>query len=266
MISYCIAMYRPTYARLLLHELANKTSVPYEILAWLNVEDDALDADIASASKAGVPVRVVGRSPQNIGMLAFRQLFRAAKYPLVAQIDDDVVCISRGMAQRADRIFKRYPKVRQLVADVWQDEFTTGARPPMSAYTAFVADAGLYIGPIDGWFSIYHRSVLPMLLSLPASPYFNLGSAACGRLAQRGLLGLLDRGMKVFHVVGPAYAEAFGMLDFEIEKYRGQGRQEIVDWYERERCVGGANAGDARHAQDWAGRINAIREALDVAT
>jgi hypothetical protein len=40
--------------------------------------------------------------------------------------------------------------------------------------------------------------------------------------------------MKVFHVIGPTYAKAFGMLQFEIEKYQRLGRHEIVAWYQRE--------------------------------
>ena len=121
MISYCVACYRPTYARLLLQELVNKTTAPYEILLWLNVSDAGLDADIADAIAQGVPLTVVGRTPHNIGMTAYIDLFRASRYPLIAQIDDDVVCISRGLAERAAQVFKRFPQVRQVVADVWQD-------------------------------------------------------------------------------------------------------------------------------------------------
>lgn len=233
MISYCIAVYRPTYARLLLADLAEKTSARYEILLWLNVDDAALEADIAAAKARGVPLFVLGRTPQNIGMTAYRSLFRAARYPLIAQIDDDVICTTRGIAERAARLFQRFPTVKQLVADVWQDEFTTGARPPMAHYTAFDTGERLYNGPIDGWFAVYHRSIVPLLLSLPSAPYFALGATVRARLAQRGLLGVLDCGMKVFHVIGPAYAKAFGMLQFEIEKYQRLGRHDIASWYER---------------------------------
>ena len=190
MISYCVAVYRPTYARLLLADLVAKTSVPFEILVWLNVADPALDAEIAAAIGAGVPLRVVGRTPANIGMLAYGKLFREARYPLIAQIDDDVVCISRGIAQRADRLFRRFPTVRQLVSDVWQDEHTTGARPPIEQYSAFDAGEGLYMGPIDGWFAIYRRSILPLLLDVPMAPYFALGAAIRAQLARRGQHGV----------------------------------------------------------------------------
>jgi hypothetical protein len=258
MISYCVAVYRPTYARLLLADLVEKTSVPFEILVWLNVADAVLDAEIAAAIGAGVPLRVVGRTPANIGMLAYGKLFREARYPLIAQIDDDVVCISRGIAQRADRLFRRFPTVRQLVSDVWQDEHTTGARPPLGQYSAFDAAEGLYSGPIDGWFAIYHRSILPLLLDMPMAPYFTLGAAIRGQLERRGQHGLLDLGMKVFHVIGPEYAAAFGMLAFEIEKYRRLNRADLVAWYE-------SHAGNNASAESSVRRIAEIRASLEKA-
>jgi len=255
-ISYCIAVYRPTYARLLLADLVEKTSAPFEILVWLNVADPTLDREIDRAIAAGVPLRVIGRTPANIGMLAYRKLFREARFPLITQIDDDIVCISRCIAQRADRLFRQFPTVRQLVADVWQDEHTTGARPPLEQYSVFAAAEGLYLGPIDGWFAVYHRSILPVLLGVPVMRYFSLGSSIARQLARCGQHALLDRGMKVFHVIGPAYAAAFGMLSFEIEKYRELNRPDIEAWYR-------TYSADNLPTQTLARRIAAIRASLD---
>jgi hypothetical protein len=128
-------------------------------------------------------------------------------------------------------LFAKFPRVRQLVADVWQDEFTTGARPPIQGYRCVDGREGLYDGPIDGWFSIYHRSILPLLLALPYSEYFPIGGMVRQRLQRQGLRGLLCTRMKVFHVIGPQYASFFGMLDAEVEKYRRLGRRDILDWY-----------------------------------
>jgi hypothetical protein len=255
MISYCVAVYRPTYARLLLDDLVAKTGAPYEILLWLNVADPELDAHIDALAARGAHVRVLGRTPENIGMVAYKALFAAARHPLIAQIDDDVVCISPGIAERASRLFERFPKVRQLVADVWQDEHTTGARPPMDHYRVFDAVEHLYDGPIDGWFSIYHRSLQPLLAGLPFAPYVALGAATADRLRRRGQFGLLDRGMMVFHVIGPAYADAFAMLAFEIDKYRRLGRTDIVAWYEAYRSAPVA-------CEALAARIDAVRAGL----
>jgi hypothetical protein len=79
----------------------------------VNVGSDALDAELAAAVARGAPTRIVGRTPDNIGMQAYRDLFCAARHPLIVQIDDDVVCISRGIAERAQRLFKQFPAVRR---------------------------------------------------------------------------------------------------------------------------------------------------------
>jgi len=232
-ISYCIAVYRPIYARMLVQDLILKTSACYEILIWLNVEHAGLEQFLRACRSQGRPVRIVGKSVENIGMLAYRQLFEAASYDLIVQIDDDVVCFSRGIAEMAAKLFDRFRRVRQIVSDVWQDEFTTGARPTAKHYRCFDAKEGLYDGPIDGWFSIYHRSVLATLLRLEYRPYFPIGGLMQRELKRQGLLGLLCTRMRVFHVIGPEYASLFGMLDLEIEKYRRLGRTDIVDWYVR---------------------------------
>ncbi len=168
-------------------------------------------------------------------MLAYRELFAKATNELVVQIDDDVVCVSRYIAEQAHEIFQKYPKVKQLTADVWQDDYTTGARPPMNAYRPYSQADGLYDGPIDGWFSIYHRSILPLASKNVGAAYFPLGGMVRAQLKRRRLFGLLCTRFKVFHVIGPQYASFFGMLDFEIQKYRKLGRGEIVEWYETEK-------------------------------
>jgi hypothetical protein len=234
MISYCIAVHRPLYATMLITDLVKKTSAPFEILVWVNAADPAFDAFLADRRAAGWPINVVGRTPDNIGMRVYGDLFRAAAYPLIVQIDDDVLCVSRGIAERAQRIFDTRPDVRQIVADVWQDELTTGARPPLQHYRCVDEAEGLFDGPIDGWFAIYHRSLLPLLSSLPIGQYFGIGAAVRGHLARRQQRGVLCTRMKVFHAIGPAYASLFGMLEFEIAKYRRLGRTNIVDWYQTE--------------------------------
>ncbi len=232
MISYCIACYRPVYTQLLIDDLYCKTDVDYEILLWLNCDDEVFERFLAERISAGYPVQIVGKTVENIGMRAYFELFQRARYELVTQIDDDVICVSPGIAQTANRIFQRHKRVRQLVADVWQDEYTTGARPEMSHYRSYDQRDGLYEGPIDGWFSICHRSALACLPPRPAAGYFPLGTMVKQQLRRRGLRGLLCTGLKVFHVIGPQYSSRFGMLDFEIEKYQRLGRTDIVSWYQ----------------------------------
>lgn len=215
---------------MLIEDLIRKTTVPFEILVWLNCDEPEFELSLReTASRA--PLHVIGRTPENIGMRAYSALFQRAQYDLIVQIDDDVVAVSRHIAEQADEIFRTLPLVRQLVADVWQDDYTTGARPPMSAYRQFNHQYGLFDGPIDGWFSVFHRSALPNIIDLQGE-YFPLGGTTKHRLQSRGLKGLLCTRFKVFHVIGPEYASHFHMLEFEIQKYRRLGRREIVQWYE----------------------------------
>jgi hypothetical protein len=232
MISYCIACYRPRYASLLIADLIRKTAAPFEILVWLNIESKEFEECLHAHQREGAPVKIVGSTPHNIGMAAYAELFAASQYDMAVQIDDDVVCVSPRIAETADEIFRQFPSVGMLTADVWQDDFTTGARPEMAHYRVFDAERGLYEGPIDGWFAVYRRSCLHLIRTIPQTRYLPLGGTMKHRLAQHRMRGLLCTRMKVFHVIGPQYAYYFDMLDFEIEKYRSLGRAEIVRWYE----------------------------------
>ena len=232
MISYCITSFRPKYSALLIKDLINKTTAPFEILVWLNTDDSAYEQFLEQQRSKGAPLTIVGKTPENIGMQAYALLFQQARYDLIVQIDDDVIAVSRKIAEQANEVFSRFPSVKQLVADVWQDDYTTGARPPMSSYRAYEPEYGLYDGPIDGWFSIFHRSVLPLTQTNYGSRYFPLGALLRNRLRVSGNLGLLCTKFRVFHVIGPQYVSYFGMLDFEIEKYRKLGRADLVSWYE----------------------------------
>ncbi|MGH9349334.1 MAG: glycosyltransferase family 2 protein [Vicinamibacterales bacterium] len=231
MISYCIAAYRPQYTRALVESLVGKTSAPFEVLLWLNVADEGFEGWIAGRQAAGAPIRVVGQSPDNIGMRAYARLLSESRYEMVVQIDDDVICVSPGIAETAAEVFAKFPRVGMLTADTWQDAYTNGARPPMSHYRLVDAGWGLYDGPIDGWFSIYRKSALARCGLPRLDRYTFLGGRIKQRLARIGMQGLLCTRFRVFHATGPEYASYFGLLEFEIEKYRSLGRHDIVEWY-----------------------------------
>lgn len=231
MISYCICVYRPRLFYVLLEDLIRKTTVPYEILVWLNTRAPELEGYLNRMAQRGIPVKVIGISPDNVGMAGYKMLFRNARYKMVAQVHDDVVCVSRGIAERAAEIFSRHSGVKQIVPDVIQDAFTTGGRPGPDAYKLKDEADGLWEGPIDGWFSVYHQSILPLLLEAPYEPYFYLGSYIQMQLRARQLEGLLCKKMKVFHVAGPAYARLFETIESEVRKYRKIGKEGMAATY-----------------------------------
>jgi hypothetical protein len=232
MISYCTVVYRTWYAKLLILDLIRKTNVRYEILLWLNVHDTEFDAFLAGLIAQRHPIRILGKTPENIGMQAFPTLFGAAKYAMITQMDDDVVMVSPRIAQICKDTFEQFPHVKQLVADTWQDKFTHGARPKMDKYRLIDKIYGLYRGPIDGWFSVYHRSIMPRLIQPVREKYFYIGSAIFEELEAGGMAGYLCTRFKVFHVTEPPYVAYYGALDFEIAKYRTVGQALLVKHYE----------------------------------
>ena len=232
MISYCVVCFRAKYGIMQLEDLIAKTTVPYEILLWVNTADPSIVEFARSKIAQGAPIHILGITPQNIGMRAFKTLFQNAHYPMIVQTDDDVLCVSRRIAEKAWDIFQRRVEVRQIVADTFQDDWTNGARAGMGNYKLESAADGLYEGPIDGWFSIYHREALPALMAAPYSQYFYLGIWMRARLrAVHNMKGLLCTKFKVFHASGPYYAAAFGMTDFECRKYQAVGRHEVAKTY-----------------------------------
>jgi len=119
-------------------------------------------------------------------MQAYPLLFQEARYELIAQIDDDAVAMSRNIAEHASESLSRFPSMKQLVTDVWPDDYTTGARPAISSYRAYEPEYGLYDGPIDGWFSVFHRSVAPLAQARYGDIYFPLGCLLKNRLRETG--------------------------------------------------------------------------------
>lgn len=231
MISYCVCVYRPRMFYMLVDELIRKTTAPYEILIWLNTRAPELPGYIERLACRGIPIRIVGCSPDNVGMAAYKMLFLNAKHELIAQVHDDVVCVSRRIAEKAHEIFKAHKDVKQIVADVIQDPFTTGGRPGDDAYQPFPGNDKLWVGPVDGWFSIYHKSILPTLVAAPYEPYFYLGSYVQMQLKASEKHGLLCKTMKVFHTAGPAYAHLFETVESEIRKYTFLGNKPMADLY-----------------------------------
>lgn len=234
--SYMLPAYRAYYASRLLSELARKASGPYEVLIWLNVHDEGLDRYIQSLISSGYPMRVVGKTPENIGMAAFRPLVEQSRGAYLVQVEDDVLCLSHNAGAIAREIMERRPEVGMISADVWQDEISNGGHPTAEAYRKIDDGDQLYEGPIDGGFSVYPRKYLHLLMGASFRKYFGFGCGMHERLMQAGLKAYKCRRMRIFHLMGPEYASYFpGMLDFEIAKYAAVGHTKMVGLYESSR-------------------------------
>lgn len=233
--SYMLVAFRPYYASRLISEVVRKTTVPYEFLIWLNCESPFLEEYIASLASSGAPIRIVGKTPENIGMAAFGNVIAQARGRILVQVEDDVLLISRHGVEVVEDVFQRYPAVQMVGAHVWQDEYTTGARPPVKLYNPMVPAEGLYEGPIDGGFTFYRRELAEAMMDQPMRKYFGLGVGTHLKLIRAGerQKGWLSLKIRMFHVHGPIYHSCFpGMLDFEISKYRSIQYMDIAQVYE----------------------------------
>lgn len=230
--SYCVPVFRPVYARRLLGELVRKTSVPYEIRLWLNCDDALFEEEVQDLARQGVPVHIDGKTPENIGMQAFKAMFSRAEGRMLVQLDDDVVAITPGAAEIAlDVLEKRDAGL--LGAHVWQDDWGNGGRPALKHYILVDPAARLFKGPIDGGFTFYRREVAARIHRLRNARYFGLGVELVGEAGLMGLESYLTDRILMFHVNTPAYHAHFGMLDFEIKKYRNINRNDMAELLER---------------------------------
>lgn len=224
MISYCIVVIRPKFVRMLIDDLIRKTTAPYEIIVWLNIDDPAFEAYLKEKMKVGVPIRIIGKDPSNIGMAAFGPCFQHAKGTIITQLDDDVIRISPNMVETATFIFDRRKDVRHLSAAMWENDYYRIYGDWNKVYKPVDLSLDLYDGPIDGWFSMYHRDIRDLLLGVDngyQSRMISIGYSVAQQLrATPGRRPAICRSLKVFHVKGPPMLNYYDMLDTHIWKLR----------------------------------------------
>lgn len=233
MASYLLLVLRPYYASCLLSEIVRKTTANYEVVVWMNCESRTFEDYVMSLSKRGLPVRIVGRTPENIGMCAFRSMISEAKGDLLIQLDDDVIMISRRAIEEARKVFSSRPEVGLLCACTWQDEYTRGAHARPQDYVLRDPEHLLYDGVIDGGFTFYPQASRPFLMKASFSKYGGLGAETVYHLEQAGKSSHLSRRIKMFHLHGPVYHWYFNHLGAEILKYRSVGFGAMADLYEK---------------------------------
>jgi hypothetical protein len=232
MISYCAVMIRPKFVRMLVADLVRKTKMPFEILLWMNVEDRPFEVYVTQQARAGVPIKIVGKTPENIGMRALKDCFQQAKGTIITQIDDDVIEMSAGTPEAAQFIFEKRPGIRHLSAMMWEDKYCYFKPPWIDKCKSIDPAMDLYHGPIDGWFSMYHRDLRDLLLSFSYDKRaLSTGWIMSQRLGAKkdGPKSALCRAMKVFHVKAPAYLNYYDLFETQLWKFEqlGQKKEDI---------------------------------------
>jgi hypothetical protein len=171
-------------------------------------------------------------------MSGFRPCFEQAKGTIITQIDDDVIRISPNIAEAAEFVFKQRKDVRHLSAAMWESEwywiYKSYGDLWDTVYKPIDPSLELYEGPIDGWFSMYHRDIRSLLLDLGTGkdPYKKPGPGERPALisigyrvaqllrASKSLRPAVCKPMKVLHVKGVPLLSYYDMLDAQIWKLK----------------------------------------------
>jgi len=114
------------------------------------------------------------------------------------------------------RAYKSIPYMGYLVADVFQDERTTGAKYPESTYINKEYFGGKIIiqsGPAGGWCYMISRVIYKetgKLLTLKNRKFIFEDADYRLRVMNSGLLSGILKDTKVYHATGDYYNEVFG--------------------------------------------------------
>lgn len=234
-VSYMLPCYRGHYAGKTIAEVVKKASCKYEFLVWLNLNDGALESQIEELARSGCNIKIAGKTPENIGMAAFKPMIEMASGSHFIQLEDDVLFVSCGADSVAVETIARHPKVAMLSSEVWQDELTNGGHPAPDTYRCADPVDQLFAGPIDGGFTVCPRSSERFLMESSFSRYFGMGAFVHSRINGAGLLAYKCRRMRIFHIIGASYHSAFpGALEFELQKYAAVGKTNLVEIYKNQ--------------------------------
>jgi glycosyltransferase involved in cell wall biosynthesis len=207
-----------------------------EIVVMDNGSTDATK-DVLERFRSERNLRIITRD-RNYGLEAYKKLFWSARGQYIVVVDDDVLEFPANLDSIFTQYMQVFPDFGYLAMNVVQNEFTNGAKLPDSEYTPLTRD-GLTVerGLPGGWCSCFrrwhYRAIwLPVLLS-----NFNMRSAEDGFLIHNlrrwfRLEAGIIRDHRCFHACGPYYAQQFGHLDREIEKYAASGMPDFVAAYE----------------------------------
>lgn len=183
-------------------------------------------------------VRVISLD-KNYGINSYKKLFEEAKGEYIVTVDDDVLQFPAKVDQIFSEYMEAFPDYGYLALNVVQNEFTNGAKPAPELYTEEIKDGKtVNLGPAGGWCACFRKSDYRKIRL--RFKFFRLNM----KLSEDGFItwnfktklhlksGIIKDAV-CFHACGPYYAQQYGHLDREIEKYSISGLQTFVEEYKK---------------------------------
>lgn len=199
------------------------TSLSHEIVLMDNGSTDETPAILARYA-VRPDVRVV-TLPQNTGLAGYKRLFGMARGRIMIEVDDDILRFPKDFDRTLVDYLDALPDYGYLALNVVQDELTDGAKPSADHYRDDVRGGRVVEeGPTGGWCSAFRRRHYRLFRPLINMLHLSMARCedgvlmACMQKILRKRIGLVKNAV-CLHATGRAYAEKYGLLKREVEKY-----------------------------------------------
>jgi GT2 family glycosyltransferase len=225
LISICILTYnRLDFLKKCINSLLKTLKeINFELLIFDNHSDDGTEEFLQNLqnqfnNEGRTDILRIIQSKKNIGTAGKGKIVESAKGDFIVGIDDDVIEFPERWVQNMVYAYKNISFMGYLVADVVQDDKTSGAKQLDKYYNSEYFDNGkikLLIGPAGGWCFMVSRKVYNEVgkFYFPRNRIFFAEDANYGnRALNKGLkVGILD-GLKVYHATGNYYNKNYPVL------------------------------------------------------
>jgi len=214
-------------------------SYPYEIIIMDNGSTD-LTTEILESYKCHPYIKII-RLKKNYGIAAYKKLFSIVKGDYTIIVDDDVLGFPAGLDQIFIDYMENYRDYGFIALNVTQNKFTDGAKPSIDYYSDDIRkNKVIERGPTGGWCTCFRTSDYKKIKWRIFFSKINMKYGEDGMLCtlfQKHLKlksGLIKDAF-CFHACGPYYAQQYGHLEREIEKYQHSGLDNYVELYSQYR-------------------------------
>lgn len=206
--------------------------ITHEIIIMDNCSDDNTP-QILSEYSHRTDVKII-RNKSNLRLNAYKRLLPLAVGRIIIEIDDDVLSFPTGFDRIFIDYFKAFPDYGYLALNVIQNEKTNGAKPSIECYRDDVrGNMVVEEGPTGGWCAAFHRTHYRLFRPLQLMLNFSMANGEDGLLSAfftrilRKRAGII-KSASCLHATGVVFAQEFGLMKREYEKYAKGGRPDLA--------------------------------------
>ena len=225
-LSFCMLTWnRASMLEICLSSFFDKLSnqIPVELIVMDNSSTDGT-RNLLEKYRQRENVRIVFNK-KNIRLNAYKPLFGMAKGKYIVDLDDDIIEFPQDFDKTIVEYFDAFPDYGFICLNVVQNDKTNGHKPGPECYKEDIrGNKVIEEGPVGGWCAAFRKRHFNIF-----RVFFNLLNLSMSRVEDGVLSGFLHKLMRkrqgvirdavCLHATGPYYAEKFGLLRREVEKY-----------------------------------------------